>query len=111
MKILPKVSSEKIITIPELKKILEEIRSKRELSLVERVTLEYASKFTKIEPEKVDDLRTELLDFGLPEEIVVQLINIMPPTIEEIRSIISSLPKVFTTEEIKQIKDIIDKYR
>ena len=111
MDILPKVTSEKIITIPELKKILEEIRSKRELSLVERVTLEYASKFTKIDPEKVDDLRSELLNLGLPEEIVAQLINIMPTSIEEIRSIISSLPKVFTTEEIKQIKDIIDKYR
>ena len=111
MKILPKISSEKIITIPELKKLLEKIQAKRELSLVERVTFEYAIKFSKVDPEKVDSLKKELLDFGLPEEITAQLINIMPSTIEEIRSILSSLPKVFTTEEIKKIKDIIDKHR
>lgn len=111
MKKLPKISSEKIISIPELKKILEDIQAKRELSSIERVTLEYATRHSKIDYEKGENLKKELLDYGLPEEVVVQIVNIMPKSIEEIRSILAPLSKVFTTDEIKKIKEIIEKYR
>lgn len=109
---MPKIVSEKKISIPQLKKILEDMRKKRDLNSIEALTLEYATKFSKIDPEKAESLIRELTDEEeLPEEIAVQLVNVMPVTIDEIRVILAPLSKTFPTEKVESIKRRLDKYR
>lgn len=108
---MPKVVSERSISIPELKRVLEELESERDLDTVESTTLEYARKFAKVDPERVEEIVGELRELDLADEAIIQLINVMPSSIDEIRVILMHSPRVFTTGEIKRIKEILDRYR
>jgi len=109
---LPKVISEKVISIPELKKLLEDEERRRELSSIEVVTLDYARKFSKLSPEAAEKLLNELIEQAdLPPEVAVQLVNIMPKTIDEIRTILAFMKKTYLEEDLRKILVILDKYR
>lgn len=104
--------SEKPISIPQLKKILEEIGKYKELNSIESLSLDYATKFSKISTENAEKLIDELVkEEELPSEIAVQLVNIMPTTIDEIRAILAPVSKTFPTEKVESIKRRLDRYR
>ena len=106
------VISEKLITISEVKKILEEKAKNSELDSIQTITLEYARTFTKISEERVEEAKKFLIEEkGLPEEIAIQILNIMPKSIEELRTILAPVERVFTTEELKEIVEKLDEYR
>jgi len=109
---LPKVVSEKPISIPQLKKILEEIGKNKDLNSIESLSLDYATKFSKVSAEGAEKLIKELTEEeGLPSEIAVQLVNIMPTTLDEIRVILAPVSKTFPTEKVESIKRRLDSYR
>jgi len=105
------VISEKLITIAEVKKILEEKAKNSELDSIQTITLEYARTFTKINEERVEEAKKLIKEKGLPEEIAIQILNIMPKSIEELRTILAPVERVFTTEELKEIVEKLDEYR
>ncbi|MHA1207672.1 MAG: hypothetical protein ACTSRF_00270 [Candidatus Freyarchaeota archaeon] len=47
-----RILKERLLTLAEVKKILEERGTKGELSYVQRVTLDYATKFSQLPVEK-----------------------------------------------------------
>ena len=80
-----KALNERTITVPQVKEALESIGEER-LDQFQRRSLDYAAKFTKVEPENVDTLINQLSDqFGLEDEEAVQIINAMPESVQEIR--------------------------
>ncbi|RLE72098.1 MAG: hypothetical protein DRJ37_03610 [Thermoprotei archaeon] len=109
---MPEVLSEKMITIAEVKKILEDSMKKGELNSIQLITLEYARSFTKIKEDGIEEVRRFLIEAkGLPEEVAIQIMNIMPKSIEELRTILATVSKTFTTEELTEIINELDKYR
>ncbi len=109
---MPKIVSERNLTVAEVERILEEMSTKRDLSSIENLTLDYARKFKKIEYEKAVKLKEILKEkFDIPEEYAVQIVNIMPESTGEIRMILNPLNKIFTEEQLKEIKNILDEYR
>jgi len=99
----------KPITIPEVKKILENLG--RELNQFQRRTLDYTMVFSKLESEKATELRLKLVkDFGIDEKEAVQIVNCMPESIEELRIF---LPKhrVIETEKLQKMVELINSYR
>jgi len=110
--LMPEVLSEKMITIAEVKKILEDSMKKGELNSIQLITLEYARLFTKIKEDGIEEVRKFLIETkGLPEEVAIQIMNIMPKSIEELRTILATVSKTFTTEELTEIINELDKYR
>jgi len=99
----------KPVTIPEVKKILENLG--RELNQFQRRTLDYTMVFSKLESEKATELLLKLVkDFGIDEKEAVQIVNCMPESIEELRIF---LPKhrVIETEKLQKMVELINSYR
>ena len=99
----------KPVTIPEVKKILENLG--RELNQFQRRTLDFTMVFSKLESEKATELRLKLVkDFGIDEKEAVQIVNCMPESIEELRIF---LPKhrVIETEKLQKMVELINNYR
>jgi len=106
---LPKMLSEKDLTYPEALRILEQEESKRDLTSIERYTLEYLRKFSKIgDPAKAREAVERLVkELDIPETIAVQLANVKPSDVSEVRVFLATLNKVFTEEELKKIIEIL----
>ena len=109
---VPRIVSETNLTLAEIVEILEKEESKRELSTLERYTLDYARKFAKIkDPQSARKAVKQLMEeMGLPEEIAVQLVNIAPRDPGEVRLILAPLTKVFEKEDLRRIIEIIKSY-
>lgn len=92
-----KILKSEEVTLAHAKKVLEEISENSELDYMQQITLDYVSKFLKIDFKSAEDLLSKLIkEFNLERHIAVQIVNILPKTIEELRTI---------TQQSKKVKD------
>lgn len=106
-----KIVSEKMIPLPTVAKLLEEESKVRELSSVEVITLEYAKKFSKMSLEDAEKLLGELTTMGIPTEVAIQIVNVVPETEGELRTILAPLSRIFSPDDIKSILAKIKEYK
>ncbi len=106
-----KALKERSITIPQVKEILEAIGEER-LDQFQRRSLDYAAKFSKVDPSIAETLMNRLVEqFELEEEEAVQIINCMPENIQEIRVFLASGRRIMETSKLERILAFLDKYR
>ncbi len=106
-----KALKERPITIPQLKETLEEIGEER-LDQFQRRSLDYAAKFSKIDPNLTETLVNKLVEqFELEEEEAVQIINCMPESIQEIRVFLASGRRIMETSKLERMLTFLDEYR
>jgi len=106
-----KALRERSVTIPEVKKMLESIGEDK-LDQFQRRSLDYASKFSRIEPEKAETLVKVLVEkFGLEGEEAIQVVNSMPESIEEIRVFLAGGRKIVELSKLQEILNLLDEYR
>ena len=106
-----KALNERIITIPQVKKALESIGEER-LDQFQRRSLDYAAKFTKVAPENVIPLVSQLSEqFELEDEEAVQIINAMPESVQEIRVFLAGGRKIIETSKLEKILAFLNKFR
>jgi DNA-directed RNA polymerase subunit F len=106
-----KALKERIITVPQVKEALEAIGEER-LDQFQRRSLDYATKFTKVDPDKVDTVVKEFVEkFEVEEEEAVQIINAMPESIQEIRVFLSGGRRIIETSKLEKILVFLNKYR
>jgi DNA-directed RNA polymerase subunit F len=97
----------KVLTIPEANQILQKINVEK-ADQIQKRTLDYTAKFSKATPEAIKKLKNELMgDAGLTEEESVEVINIMPKTVEELRTFTSGWRKLLPTETLEKILKIL----
>jgi DNA-directed RNA polymerase subunit F len=98
----------KLLTIPEANQILQKIDAEK-ADQIQKRTLDYTTKFSKASaPEVAKKLRKELeTDCGLSEEEAVELVNIMPKSIEELRTFTSGWRKLLSTETLEKVLKIL----
>jgi DNA-directed RNA polymerase subunit F len=102
---------EQVLTVAQVKKILESL-GEENLDQLQRRSLDYASKFSRVDPEKAEKLVKELMEkFELEEEEAVQLVNCMPESIEEIRVFLAGGRKIVETSRLQGILSLLDGYR
>lgn len=107
----PKRSKEQILTVAQVKKMLDSLDEDK-LDQLQRRSLDYASKFSRIDPEKVKPLVKTLIEkFELVMEEAVQLVNCMPQSIEEIRVFLAGGRKIVETSKLQAILRVLDEYR
>jgi DNA-directed RNA polymerase subunit F len=103
--------SESRLTLPQVKKVLETI-GEENLDQFQRRTLDYASKFSKVAPEKAEELlQTLVKEYELEEAEAVQIINCCPETVDELRVFLAGGKKIIETQKLNQIVELLNENR
>jgi DNA-directed RNA polymerase subunit F len=99
------------ITIPQVKEALEKVGEEK-LDQLQRRTLDYASKFSKVDSHVSEELVSNLVtQFGLEEGEAVQIVNCMPESVEEIRVFLAGGRKIVETSKIEAILSFLNEHR
>jgi DNA-directed RNA polymerase subunit F len=102
---------ERTITVPQVKEALESIGEER-LDQFQRRSLDYATKFAKVDPGKVDTLLSMLVEeFEVEEDEAAQIINAMPESIHEIRVFLAGGRRIIESSKLEKILDFLNEYR
>ena len=106
-----KALKERHITVPQVKETLEAIGEER-LDQFQRRSLDYAAKFSKVDPGIAETLVNKLVEqFELEKEEAVQIINCMPESIQEVRVFLASGRRIIETSKLERILAFLDEYR
>ncbi|HKX96479.1 MAG TPA: RNA polymerase Rpb4 [Candidatus Nitrosocosmicus sp.] len=104
---MPEVIKREIVTLSEVKKILETIPVD-EMDQIQRWTFDYSKKFSKVDYEPAKEMVERLVAEGdLTNEESVELVNVMPRSIEELRAFTFGWKKLIVTEKLEKIKSIL----
>ena len=99
--------AKKALSIPEANQILQKIDLEK-ADQIQKRTLDYTTKFSKAEADAAKKLRKELVsECGLSEEEAVELVNVMPKSMEELRTFTSGWRKLLPTETLEKILKIL----
>jgi|SRR5579863_2742455 len=97
----------KLLTIAEANEILQGIDVEK-ADQIQKRTLDYTTKFSKSEADKAKKLKKQLEEeAGLSEEEAVELVNISPKSVEELRTFTSGWRKLLSTETLEKILKIL----
>ena len=111
MKMPRKSMRTQLVTVPEVKRILEAI-GEEQLDQFQRRSLDYAAKFSKVDSKIAENIMKSLAEqFELEEEEAVQIVNCMPESIEEIRVFLAGGHKIMETTKLEAILAFLEKYR
>ena len=111
MKIPKKELKERLLTVPQVKEMLEKIGEER-LDQFQRRTFDFAAKFSKVDSKAAEELIDKLVgEFELDSEEAAQIINCMPESIEEIRVFLAGGRKIVETSKLEVLLAFLNKYR
>lgn len=97
----------KVLSIPEAGQILLKLDIEK-ADQIQKRTLDYASKFSRTQPETAKKMRKQLeSECGLTEEEAVEVVNIMPKSTEELRTFTSGWRKLLPSETLEKILRIL----
>jgi DNA-directed RNA polymerase subunit F len=103
--------SENRLTIPQVKKVLEAV-GEENLDQFQRRTLDYVNKFSKVNPEKAEELlQTLVKEYEIDEAEAVQIINCMPETVDELRVFLAGGRKIIETAKLKAVVELLSENR
>lgn len=106
-----KAMEEKNLTIPQVKEVLDSL-GEENLDQFQRRTLDYASKFSKVDAKDVEGIITKLVDqFGFKQEEAIQTVNCMPKSIEELKVFLTGGRKLIAASDMEEIMKLLDKHR
>lgn len=98
------------ISVSEVKEILGKV-DPDQMDQIQRWTYDYVSKFSKVEPKDAKKMKQELVkECDLTEEEAVEIINIMPTTLAELRSFTFGWKKLILAETLEKMLKIIKEY-
>ena len=97
-----------MLSLPEVKEVLSQ-RDIESMDQIQRWTHDYVSKFAKIEPKVAKKMKQDLINqCGLTEEEAVEIVNILPKSLPELRSFTFGWKKLILSETLEKILKIID---
>ena len=103
--------TEKKLTLPQVKQTLENL-GEENLDQFQRRTFDYASKFSKAEPEAAEKLAQKLIaEFGLEEDEAIQIVSCMPKSVEELRVFLAGGRKIIETAKLETIIGLLNENR
>jgi len=109
-----KVLSETPISMVSLKVELKKIKERDgELNFRANKTQEYLDMFVTLTPEQAKEIREKIVELNVPrlkEEHIVKITDLMPSTVEELKSILSGYTITVNNDNMKKIHDVISSY-
>jgi DNA-directed RNA polymerase subunit F len=108
---MEKETSENRLTLPQVKKVLESI-GEENMDQIQRRTLDYVNKFSKVDADAVDGLLEKLVkEYDLDEDEAVQVLNCMPETVDELRVFLAGGRKIIETSKLEAIIALLNENR
>ena len=105
---MEEVVKKQMITLSEVREILSK-QDVESMDQIQRWTYDYVSKFAKIEPKVAKKMKQDLISqCGLTEEEAVEIVNVLPKSLPELRSFTFGWKKLILSETLEKILKIID---
>lgn len=106
-----KVIEVKAVAMAEAREILAKREKAKELGYEQKLAMEHLKKFTKLKPDEAKKFLTELAAIvRMSDETAVQIANLLPKTIDELRLIFAREKFSLKEDEINRILELVKKY-
>ena len=99
------------LTLPEAKEILEKRKETGELLYEQGIALDHLMKFCKLDLKSARKLKEELLQIGIPSDIAVKIVDILPEDKYDLGVIYAKERHILNDEETEEILEIVKKYK
>ena len=107
---MEEVQDRQPISLAEVKEILGKVGTD-DMDQIQRWTFDYVSKFASTEPQSAVDMKKQLVrECNLTDDEAVEIINIKPTSMAELRSFTFGWKKLILTETLGKILQIIQKH-
>ena len=104
---MEEIKKKQAVSLSEVKEILKK-QDPENMDQIQRWTFDYVSKVSSLNAESAKKMKIELVkECKLTEEEAVELINICPKTMSELRSFTFGWKKLILTETLEKILKII----
>lgn len=104
---MTEIIKKEIVTLPHVKEILESVKPD-DMDQIQRWTTDYVTKFAKAESKKAQKMVRQLVDqCDLTEEEAVEVVNIMPVSLEELRAFTFGWKKLILTDTLEKMLNIL----
>ena len=104
---MEEVQKKQSISLSEVKEILGKV-DVEEMDQIQRWTYDYVSKFITIDAKAAKDMKKQLIkDCELTEDEAVEIVNIRPTSMAELRSFTFGWKKLILAETLEKILKII----
>lgn len=96
-----------VISLPQVKKVLEEVKPE-EMDQIQRWTYDYVRKFAKTDADSAQRMVKRLVEeCDIKPEEAIEIVNIMPISIEELRAFTYGWKKLILTETLEKMLSIL----
>jgi DNA-directed RNA polymerase subunit F len=107
---MEEIKKKQSISLSEVKEILGKV-DVEEMDQIQRWTYDYVSKFSKIDSKDAKDMKKQLMkECELTEEESVEIVNIRPTSLAELRSFTFGWKKLILAETLAKMLKIIKEH-
>jgi DNA-directed RNA polymerase subunit F len=107
---MEEVKHKQAVSIPEVKEILEK-EDPENMDQIQRWTYDYVTKFAKMDAKDAKKMKQELVkECNITEEEAVEIVNIRPSTLAELRSFTFGWKKLILAETLEKMLKLIKEH-
>ena len=107
---MEEVKRKQAVSISEVKEILER-EDPETMDQIQRWTHDYVTKFSKMDAKDAKKMKQELVkECNITEEEAVEIVNIRPTTLAELRSFTFGWKKLILAETLEKMLKIIKEH-
>jgi DNA-directed RNA polymerase subunit F len=107
---MEEVQKKQAISLAEVQEILGHV-DPEEMDQIQRWTFDYVSKFSSIDAQNAKDMKKKLIkECELTEEEAVEIVNIRPTSMAELRSFTFGWKKLILAETLDKMLKIIKEH-
>jgi len=107
---MEEVKKKQAISLAEVKEILGKV-DVEEMDQIQRWTYDYVSKFVTTEPKEAKEMKKQLIkECELTEDEAVEIVNIRPTSLAELRSFTFGWKKLILAETLEKMLNIIKEH-
>ena len=107
---MEEIQKKQAISLSEVKEILGKV-DVEEMDQIQRWTYDYVSKFTSMDSKVAKEMKKQLIkDCELTEDEAVEIVNIRPTSMAELRSFTFGWKKLILAETLEKILTRIQAY-
>ena len=100
--------NKKPVSLPEVVSIFNKRKKDGELNYLQRIALDHAKSSAQLTGKQAASLIKELTTkYELSKAIAINIANFMPDTIDELRIYVQDAARVYSTEELEDILNLL----